>query len=215
MRKYGKQQHAGFGKHRRQDARIHLEELPMSRTMSAAITIVVVAAAAAAATAAQRAEYLAEPPVPGFTIGHQVARDGNAIVERVPAGETAQRWTRMVTTQRFAGASARMRPEHLLQTMGAGVVQACRGGRAGAIRLLTVSGRPAAQFRADCPMNPATGKPETVLARTIGGTHAMHVVQVAFRRVPTAQDISWAEKHLNGTMLCLPGSSVEPCASER
>jgi hypothetical protein len=212
----GNQQHAGFGDIVGETPRNDPKEMPMSRAICAATTIAVIATATVAANAAQPApEYLAEPPVPGFTIGHQLSRDGNAITERVPAGETVQRWTRMVTVQRFAGASARMRPEQLLQTMGAGVVQACLGGRAGPIQSLTVSGRPAAQLRADCPINPATGKPETFLARAIGGTQAMHVVQIAFRRVPTAIDMAWAQKHLNGTVLCLPGSSAGPCGTKR
>lgn len=188
----------------------------MRRVTSAAITTVVIFAAATAASAGQpESEYLLEPIVRGFTISHQRARDGNAIVERVPSGETSQAWTRMVTLQRFVGANSRIRPEQLLQTMGAGVVRQCRGGRAGPIRSFPVSGRPAAQFRADCPINPATGRPETFVARAIGGTQAMHVVQVAFRRVPSAQDIAWAEMHLDGTVLCSPRNTIGPCARKR
>jgi hypothetical protein len=56
-------------------------------------------------------------------------------------------------------------------------------------------------MRVDCPLNPATGLPETFFAKAVPGAADMHVAQVAFRRVPSAQDATWAERYLAGVTL--------------
>ena len=67
---------------------------------------------------------------------------------------------------------------------------------------------------ADCPRNPQTGLPETFLILAIEGANDMHVAQVAFRRVPSAQDIAWAEAQLESVALCT-GASREPVCTAR
>ena len=140
------------------------------------------------------AETLARPPITGFITGYQVARNGSSIQEQVPAGENVEQWTRMVTSQRFAGVATRTNADGFLQLMLDGLSAACPGAR-------TTYRRPvgrAAQMRIDCPLNPKTGLPETFFAKAIPGSADMHVAQVAFRRVPTAKDVSWAESYLAG-----------------
>ena len=147
--------------------------------------------------AALAIESLARPPVQGFVVGYQVARNGNLIIEQVPAGENVDRWTRMVTTQRFAGVAQRADANGFLQTMIDGLSGACPGARVTYRR----PGAKLAQMRVDCPRNPATGLPETFFAKAMNGPSDMHVAQVAFRRVPTAADVAWAEKYLGGVTL--------------
>lgn len=142
-------------------------------------------------------EALSRPPVPGFVVGYEVARDGNMIVEQVPAGESVQKWTRMVTTQRFAGSARRMSADGLLQNMIDGLSGGCPGAK---VTYRRGKGR-IAQMRVDCPRNPATGLPEVFFAKAMAGTADMHVAQVAFRRVPSATDVAWAEKYLTAVSL--------------
>jgi hypothetical protein len=142
-------------------------------------------------------EILARPPVPGFIVGFQAAKDGTLIVEQVPAGETVQKWTRMVTTQRFAGAARRIDGNGFLQLMLDGLQRDCPGATLG-YRRITGS---AAQMRVNCPLNPATGLPETFFAKAMPGQTDMHVAQAAFRRVPSARDVAWAERYLAGVTL--------------
>jgi hypothetical protein len=59
----------------------------------------------------------------------------------------------------------------------------------------------AAQMRVDCPLNPTTGLPETFFAKAMPGRTDMHVAQVAFRRVPSAGDVAWAERYLAAVKL--------------
>ena len=142
-------------------------------------------------------EALMRPAVPGFVVGYDMARDGNSIIEQVPDGETVEKWTRMVTTQRFAGVARRTDGNGFLQLMLDGLQRGCPGAR---VTYRRATGK-AAQMRVDCPFNPSTGTPETFFARAIRGESDMHVAQVAFRRVPSAADVSWAETYLASVKL--------------
>ena len=103
----------------------------------------------------------------------------------------------MVTTQRFAGVAKRTDANGFLQVMIEGLSGACPGAR---VAYRHPSGR-SAQMRVDCPVNPKTGLPETFFAKAMPGSADMHVAQVAFRRVPKADDVAWAERYLAGVML--------------
>jgi hypothetical protein len=142
-------------------------------------------------------EMLAMPAAPGFIVGYEAERDGNAIVEQVPSGETVQKWTRMITRQRFAGVAMRTDADGFLQLMLDGLERACPGATVAYRRPV---GRNA-QMRVDCPLNPATGLPETFFAKSVPGAADMHVAQVAFRSVPDAEDAAWAERYLAGVAL--------------
>jgi hypothetical protein len=142
-------------------------------------------------------EALARPPVPGFVAGYEIAQGGTYMLEQIPAGETVKDWTRMITTQRFAGVAQKTDAEGFLQLMINGLEKGCPGAKI-VYRRSVQSG---AQIRIDCPVNPATGRPETFFAKAIAGSADMHVAQVAFRRVPSSTDVTWAEKYLAGAKL--------------
>jgi hypothetical protein len=157
------------------------------------------------------AERLVQPAAPGFVVGYKAEAAHASIVERVPAGENVQVWTRMITTQRFEGLAERSTPQGFLHTLAQTVQRACSGARATDVRLANG----ATVLRADCPLNPATGKPETFFARTIADGGRMHVVQVAFRRILTAADVQWARTYLNGVTLCPNGSKEPACTAAK
>ena len=140
------------------------------------------------------AETLTRPPVPGFITGYQIARNGSSIQEQVPAGENVEQWTRMITTQRFAEVATRTNADGFLQLMLDQLSGACPGARVPYRHRSGIG----AQMRVDCPLNPKTGLPETFFVKAIPGASDMHVAQVAFRRVPTPKDVSWAESYLAG-----------------
>lgn len=134
------------------------------------------------------------PPLPGFVVGNQQAAGGASILEQVPSGETVERWTRMVTTQRFEGLADRIDAAGFLNRLGALTTERCAGAKASEVRKPGTS----AEIRIDCPLNPETGQPETFIARAIVHGHDLHVFQVAWRRVPTATDVAWGEHYLQG-----------------
>ena len=142
-------------------------------------------------------EALMRPGLPGFVVGTDVARNGNSIVEQIPQGETVDKWTRMVTTQRFAGVARRTDGNGFFELMINGLQRGCPGAK---VAYRRPSGK-TAQLRVDCPLNPSTGLPETFFAKAMPGASDMHIVQVAYRRVPNAADIAWAERYLASAKL--------------
>ena len=168
------------------------------------------AALAAAPPSLPPAERLASPALTGFVVGYQAANAAQSIREEVPRGETVQRWSRMVTTQRFADLAVRQAPTSYAQTIASSVPQACPGAGISPIAGLSVSGRPAARIRVDCPRSQG-GVPETFILLAVAGQSDMHVKQVAFRGVRTAADLAWAERYLAATALCRPRDPQASC----
>lgn len=160
------------------------------------------AAAALIATGAD--ERIVAPMPPGYVVGYTAAQGSIAIEERVPRGETVERWTRMITLQRFTG-GARFGARLLLDRIASSFGSGCPGGTTSAVVESGVDGRHYASMRADCPLNPVTGKPETFFARTVIGTDDLYSVQYAFRAVPTEAESSTAESYLASVRLC-PGA---------
>src|SRR5262249_50333153 len=72
-------------------------------------------------------EHLASPALAGFVLGYQAANAAQSIREDVPRGETVERWSRMVTTQRFTGLAARSTPDAYARTIAGQLPRACPG----------------------------------------------------------------------------------------
>jgi hypothetical protein len=162
---------------------------------------ILLAAGSAATAQALAGEHLASPALTGFVLGYQAANAAQSIREEVPRGQTVERWTRMVTTQRFTGLAARTTPAAYARTITGNVPRACPGAALSPIADLTVSGRPAARLQVDCPRN-ETGQAETFILLAVAGQRDMHVRQVAFRGAKSAADLVWARTYLAGTVLC-------------
>ena len=137
------------------------------------------------------------PALPGFVVGHKAEQGGASLIEEVPEVETVQKWTRMVTTQRFENIAYRLSPDRMMGRLASGYMTTCVGGTATEV---TRDGD-FSTVRADCPKNPETGLPETVMARAIADEGTLHVFQVAWRRVPTAADLAWGETYLKAIKL--------------
>jgi hypothetical protein len=155
-------------------------------------------------------ERLVSPALSGFVVGYQAANTAQAIREEVLRGETVERWSRMVTTQRFTGLATRSTPAAYARTITGSVPQACSGAAVSPIASLTVSGRPAARFQVNCPRNEG-GQPESFILLAIAGESDMHVKQVAFRGSKSAADLDWARNYLDHTVLCLPRDPQVSC----
>jgi hypothetical protein len=142
-------------------------------------------------------EQVIRPPLPGFVVGNQQAAGELSIIEQVPSGETVERWTRMVTTQRFGGLAGRIDAPGFLSKLAALAAERCAGATASAVQTTG----PTAEVRVDCPLNAETGQPETFIAKAIVHGPDLHIFQVAWRRVPTAADIAWGERYLEGVSI--------------
>ena len=160
-------------------------------------------------------EWSMRVPAPGFVVGFDRANSEQSIVERIPTGETVERWTRMLTSQRFMGRGRDPGPRGMLLNMQGLMKEACPDGGTTAIVAMTVSGRPAARMRADCPLDSQTGLPDTYFIVAFAGASDLFAEQVAFRRVPTSADVQFATSTLQQVSLCKTGSKAKGCAAGR
>ncbi|MBC2778142.1 hypothetical protein [Parasphingopyxis marina] len=160
-------------------------------------------AAVPAALSAQPAQQLDRGPLPGFVLGFEADDGSSQMQEYVPAGETVHDWTRMVTVHRMPGLAAQgiTAPGFLGHLQGQ-LPQVCEGARVTGQRQFDIGGAGAAAMRSDCPSNPMTGSPEITFFRAITGAQDLFIVQAAFRYVPDAEDVAWAERYLATVHLC-------------
>jgi hypothetical protein len=164
--------------------------------------------AAAMALIGQTGEWLAMPMPDGFTAAHEQDAPQGRIEERIARGETVERWTRMIT---IITVKRDMPADNYAAAFEEVVVMACPGARTAKRQATAIGARAAIDGRIDCPLNPKTGLPETFLYRLANAGGQVHMVQVAFRRVPSAADIAWAEQRIAGVVLCAQGSSNALC----
>jgi hypothetical protein len=178
------------------------------RWLIASIVMVPLAAASAQSAGQER---LVAPALPGFVVGYSAANAGQSIREEVPRGETVEAWSRMVTTQRFAGLARQATPEIYAANTLASLPRACPGAKRSPVTSLRVTGRPAAQFQVDCPSS-VGGRPETFILLTVAGASGdMHVIQVAWRGGTSPQSIAWGRSFLAGVTLCTAENRAPAC----
>ena len=153
---------------------------------------------------------MAAPDLPGFAIVYENANNNQSIREEVPEGQTAQRWSKMVTTQWFRKLTERLTPLEYAGSMLANLPKSCPGATASPVQTLKVSGFDAVRFKVVCP-NTATGQAESFFLLAVAGDDDMYVKQVAFRGEASAEDFLWARKFLAGVVMCKPGSTHMYC----
>lgn len=163
--------------------------------------------AAAMALAPTEEAWLVWPHAEGFVVGsHQVAANGS-IEEQVPAGETVDDWSRIITSMEIPGDQS---GEHFTDELAKGWKAACPGGKA-VSQIVLADFRVTIESRMDCPLNLGTGKPETMFMRIFPAQRRLFVLQVAFRHVPAAAEVTWAETQLSAAVLCDSHSPKAVC----
>lgn len=155
--------------------------------------------------------YLTADHLDGFIVGYTQSNGQMAITEEIPAGETVERWTRMITSQFFAGMSKLQTPHAFLQGMKTNLARGCPGAKTSKIDDSGFSNRPAARMRVDCPLNSQTGQPETFWILVVAGPEDLHVRQVAFRKMPDATDEAWADRVLMNVRWCAGPTAQSTC----
>ncbi len=167
-------------------------------------------AASAALAQGAATERLVSPALPGFVTGHSAANGQQSILEQVPAGETAQAWTRMVTTQRYGGLARRATAAQYVANVRASVPNACPGATLSRPVASRISGREAVSFQLDCPRS-AGGWPETFILLAVAGPSDIHVKQVAWRGGTTPAGLAWGRNFLAATAFCASADRTPAC----
>lgn len=170
---------------------------------------------AAAAQQALVAENLIVSPPTEFKVGFDSHDANSSITEFVPAQETVEDWSRMLTVQVFH--HAKIEAAAFLQGLGKRYVEACPGTtvRGKGINTGKVNGYVVSMLYLQCPGNPATGKPETTIFRAIKGQDALYLVQRAWRAVPADQEVAEVMQALSHVIVCDTRAAEHPCPLEQ
>jgi hypothetical protein len=180
-------------------------------TKSTAITLIGCTAAGALGQSLIDAENLLFSPPKDFKIGYQATRDKQLITEWVPAAETVEDWTQMLTVQIFRGAT--VDAATFLQVVGKRYMNDCPGTTAKGIFTGQVNGYVVSMLLLKCPKNPGTGRPETTAFRVIKGKDALYSVQRAWRAVPSDQEVDDVMHALGKVTVCDTRAPEHPCPS--
>jgi hypothetical protein len=157
------------------------------------------------------AENLLFSPPKDFKVGYQSSHDTRQITEWIPASETVEDWTQMLTVQIFRGAT--VDGGRFLQEIGKRYMSDCPGTTAKGVFTGQANGYTVSMLLLKCPKNPATGKPETTAFRVIKGKDAVYSVQRAWRAVPTDQDLGAVMHSLAKVTVCDTRAPDHPCPS--
>ena len=136
----------------------------------------------------------------GYKVGHNARNQKQIITEMVPAGETVENWTEMVTVQIFLGLKSspgdfRARMEKLW-------AGACPGGAAASVSEGRENGYATLLWRQSCPLNKTTGKSEMTWFKAVAGNDSFYVVQKAFKFEPSPEQLAQWLGYLNKVSVC-------------
>ena len=137
----------------------------------------------------------------GYKVGHQSRKGNNLIVEMVPANETVQNWTEMLTVNITFG-NLPVTPVKYSELMKDMWGKSCPDSGGSMIASGKENGYPFAVWILSCQHNPSSGKPEWTLFKAIKGNDSFYVVQKAWRREPTKNKIKDWMQHLRKVKVC-------------
>jgi hypothetical protein len=137
----------------------------------------------------------------GFKMGSQADHDRVTTLEWVRETESAQNWTEKVTVQIDRRINPTTPPQ-VLQGIGKKWLSTCKGSAANQIPDGQANGYPVSMLLVHCPLNAATGKPETTVLRVIKGTDAIYSIQKTFKFYPSNYNVGQIMKYLNTVIFC-------------
>lgn len=167
---------------------------------TAAIAVGMALSACAAAFGQGGGEALVAKAPAGFDIGYNASNSDMAITEFVPAKQSVNNWTDMVTIQVFYG--LKTSPAQFMAKIEKLVSEACPGASVTEIKQGEENGYPFNLFLQDCPLNKETGKPEITWYKTIEGKDSFYVVQFATKLKPSKEKITKWMQYLAGVIVC-------------
>src|SRR5262245_33524410 len=144
---------------------------------------------------------------PGYELGYHQESDQGEINEFVPKGETAEKWSEMITVQLFP---AHNNNSQFYATFESLANQACKDGITHVVATTKENGYPVKVFQLFCPTNLQTNMGEVTFIKTIEGKDKFYVVQKAWRtekydkeRLPiTSEDIVKWTQYLRSVFVC-------------
>ncbi len=146
----------------------------------------------------------------GYTVANQTNNDRIIMSEMVPAGETVQNWTEMVTIQLFLKLS-NVTPPQFRERLEKLWADSCPGSTFTNVKEGVENGYPTLTWLQKCPQNKETGKPEVTMLKGVQGRDSFYLVQKAFRFEPSAEQSTLWTKYLDNVQVCDTRLKDRPC----
>lgn len=166
-------------------------------------------ALAPAAMAQVKDESVLTPLPEGSKLGYRGGQPGFAIAEIIPANETVEDWSVMVTQLTFATMPATL--DAFAEGMAQRYADACGAHEMTKIVEDLTNGYPSGLWRLVCGINPGTGKPEYMYMKLVRGADAFYSIQYAYRDVPSPERNAAAETYMLDVSVCDPRTPYHPC----
>jgi hypothetical protein len=174
------------------------------------LALLLVGIALQPARAQLKDENLLAPLPAGFKVGYQASNNGLVMQEFIPAGETVEDWSEMVTAQIFLGRRD-LDGVRALGLISQGWINACPASKPNRIGNASVNGYAAWNLFLQCPLLASTGKPETTFFRAVKGNDSFYIVQRAARAMPGQAQLVKMTQYLDTTTVCDTRTSDHPC----
>jgi hypothetical protein len=137
----------------------------------------------------------------GYHVGFQDKNKNAQLAEWVPAGETVDNWTEMLTVQIFY--NLKVTPAAFMHDLEKRWMSSCPGAaEAQPIASATENGYPVLVWLLNCPDNPKTDKPEMTWFKAVQGNDSFYVVQKAFKFAPSKEQIGRWTGYLKAVRVC-------------
>ena len=163
--------------------------------------VILAALSASAARADLENENLLVTAPPGYKVGFSDKKPDMLMTEFVPAKETVEKWTEMVTVQVFFG--LKVTPQQFMDDMGKRWRAACPDAEeAQTVAEAPENGYPTLVWLLSCPKNPGTGKPEITWFKAVEGNDSFYLVQKAFKFEPSKEQITRWMGYLRKVSVC-------------
>ena len=176
------------------------------------IICVLLAAASPALAGGLRDENVLTAVPTGFKLGDNINQGQMTMAEYVPTRETVNNWSTMITVQIFHGQGGRD-PESFASNLGQRWNASCPNGTSVKVVNAYENGYPVAVWSYECPLNPATHKPENMWVKVVAGADALYSVQYADRAPMSPALIRPAMSYLHQVKVCDTRRADRACPS--
>lgn len=145
----------------------------------------------------------------GYKVGFNDKNERRIMTEMVPAGETVEAWTEMLTVQIFF--RLKVTPAQFRTRMTELWAKSCPNAQTKSLGEAAENGYPSGLWLSACPRNPATGKPENTWFKAVQGQDSFYIVQKAFKFEPSREQTDTWMEFLRQVSVCDSRAPSHPC----
>lgn len=156
-------------------------------------------------------ENLLQPLPPGFKIANEQAEGHASLTEMVPDNESADQWTRMVTTQVYRGLNDASFFAKYKDQMKDRWSKACDVADTRPFSDGSENGYATHVWLQVCAFKDKQKQPEVTLFKFIQGRDATYVVQMAFHFQPAKAQLAESMTYLGKVTVCDTRQDDSPC----